>query len=211
MLERLKAGYEWVLSPAVALFRVCRLRPNHLTVAGVLLFAAAGWYSALGRWYVAAAFIIAGALMDGCDGLLARRANLRSDFGAILDSSLDRITEILWLGGLTVYYVRHPEHGPYGAYLCLAAVTGSLMVSYVKARCEGQGVPCRGGLMQRPERIVLLLGCTLAGPTVTLYGLGVLAVLSYITMLHRLGIGYAACRSRARGGGQPGRGAAGGS
>jgi CDP-diacylglycerol--glycerol-3-phosphate 3-phosphatidyltransferase len=199
MLEKLKPAYDRALRPVVALLKACRLKPNHVTVAGVLLFGVAGWYSALGRWQLAAAFVVLGALMDGLYGLLARHAGLRSDFGAILDSSLDRLTEILWLAGLMVYYVRHPEHGPYGAYLCVAALTGSLMVSYVKARCEGQGVQCRGGLMQRPERIVLLLGCTLAGPKATYYGLGVLAVLSYITMVHRLVIGYAACRDRSRG------------
>ena len=199
MIEGLKPSYERALLPAVHLCSRLGVSPNHITVLGVALFAAAGWYCATGHWYTAAAFVTAGALLDGCDGLLARVGGRKTDFGAILDSTCDRLTEIAWLAGFTVYYVRHAGQEALPVYLCFAALTGSLMVSYVKARCEGQGVECRAGILQRPERIILLGVCMLLGPEVMVYGLAATAALSWVTVGQRIGVAQVNARRKARG------------
>ena len=197
MIEGLKPGYERVLLPVVHLCSRLGVRPNHLTVLGVVLFGAAGWYCATGHWYTAEGFVIAGALLDGCDGLLARVTGRRTDFGAILDSTCDRLTEIAWLAGLIVYYAQH-DQGPLPVYLCVAALSGSLMVSYVKARCEGQGVECRAGILQRPERIILLSVCLVLGPEVMVYGLAAVAALAWVTVGQRIGVAQVNARRKGR-------------
>jgi CDP-diacylglycerol---glycerol-3-phosphate 3-phosphatidyltransferase len=129
-------------------------------------------------------------VFDGWDGLLAREANLKSTFGAILDSCCDRITEIALLMGVLYYYVHHPFHSHWAVYLTFAALSGSLMVSYVKARCEGAGLQCKGGLFQRPERIVILCFGLLTGPQIMFWVLLLLSVLTWITVFERLVIAH---------------------
>lgn len=197
MIEGLKPFYERILRPALRLFVRIGVKPNDLTVFGVFLFGVSGWYCAQGQWGIATAFLVVAAFMDGWDGLLARETDQKSDFGAILDSTCDRITEILLFGGLLAYYAMQPVPALVGVYLCFAAITGSLMISYVKARCEGQGVACRGGLLQRPERIILLAVFLVSGPTIMLWGIGVLSVLAYATVLQRIWIAWRACRNAA--------------
>jgi CDP-diacylglycerol--glycerol-3-phosphate 3-phosphatidyltransferase len=199
MIEGLKPLYERALLPGVHLCNRLGVKPNHLTVLGVALFGAAGWYCAEGRWYTAAAFVTVGALLDGCDGLLARVSGRKTDFGGILDSTCDRLTEIAWLTGLFVYYLGYVDQDALPVYLCLAALTGSLMVSYVKARCEGQGVECRAGILQRPERIIVLGVCLLLGREVMVYGLAAVAALSWVTVGQRIGIARVNARRKSQG------------
>jgi CDP-diacylglycerol--glycerol-3-phosphate 3-phosphatidyltransferase len=187
MMEGLKPAYNRLLLPIARLFIRLRIRPNHLTMAGLLLFCAAGWFVFRGRWMGAAAFVVAGSACDGLDGLCARLANTKTAFGAILDSTFDRLTEIVLLLGLLGFYlVRSPIrlHGP-GIVLCYTAVTLSLMVSYVRARCEGMGVACPGGVLQRPERLIALGLGLLAGPVVMVWILGGLSALAGFTVGQR--------------------------
>lgn len=193
MIEGLKPLYNRLLRPALRLFVVAGLHPNHLTITGLLVFGAVGWFSAQGHWVIAGILAVGGSLLDGWDGLLARETGQESRFGAILDSSLDRLTEIAWLAGLLYYYSIHAQQGRMGVYASVAALSGSFMVSYVKARCEGAGVECRGGMMQRPERIILLNVCMFLGPVIMSWGLVLLAALTYGTMIQRLFIARKAC------------------
>jgi CDP-diacylglycerol--glycerol-3-phosphate 3-phosphatidyltransferase len=192
VIEGLKPAYSRMLRPGVKLFVRLGIRPNHLTVAGVAAFGGVGVACALGHWYTAAGLAALGAFMDGWDGLLAREHGRSTRFGAVLDSTCDRLTEILWTGGLLVFYLGQPQP-PVGVCLCFAAISGSLMVSYVKARCEGAGVACGEGLLQRPERIILLGLCLFCGPVLMLWGLGLLGLLAWITVFQRLWIGYRRC------------------
>ncbi len=198
MLESLKPFYERLLRPAVRLFQRVGFTPNHLTVLGVVVFGAAGWLCAVGEWLWAAAAVTTGAFLDGWDGLLARETGQKSDFGAILDSTCDRLTEIAWMAGLGWYYLASAHEWSTVA-LCLvyAGITGSLMVSYVKARCEGQGVQCRAGILQRPERIIVLGLGLFFGPEIMVYGMGVLAVLSWFTVAQRIRVAHVATKPRA--------------
>jgi CDP-diacylglycerol--glycerol-3-phosphate 3-phosphatidyltransferase len=131
---------------------------------------------------------LGGSAMDILDGAVARLGNKETRFGAFLDSVTDRLGEAAALFGLLVFYVRQDHE--LGAYLAFGAVVISLMVSYLRARAEGLGIPGDVGLMGRPERIVVLVfGLVVGFP---LYALGVLLTFATITMGQRIWHVYAA-------------------
>ncbi len=192
MLERLKPAYNRLLSPIAHICIRLNLRPNHLTIIGLILFSLAGWFVYRGRWISAAAAVVLGSACDGLDGLLARLNNKKTEFGAMLDSACDRLTEIVLLLGLSCFYLTispSPLHD-LGIVFCYTAVTLSLMVSYVKARAEGMGIACTTGLLQRPERIILIGVGLLAGPRAMVWILGGLSALAGITVVQRITRAY---------------------
>jgi CDP-diacylglycerol---glycerol-3-phosphate 3-phosphatidyltransferase len=194
MLEGLKPWFNSILRPLARGLIATGLKPNQVTLAGLFLFGVAGWLCLQGSWRSALVVVIAGSLMDGLDGLLARESGRKTTFGAILDSSCDRLTEMFLLFGILVHYYRHGD-GATGVFLSYAALAGSVMVSYVKARCEGVGVPCAGGILQRPERLILLSAGLLAGPSVMMWILGLIAAFSSFTVVQRLIIAAKYCRT----------------
>lgn len=193
MIENLKPFYSAILKPALKVFVALRIKPNHITVMGLLLFVVSGGYCAAGRWRTALVFVILGAFADGWDGLLAREYNLKSVFGGIFDSCVDRLTEIALLGGLFLFWLRPSQVNRWGCLGVLAATTGSLMVSYVKARSEAEGIACTKGILQRPERIILLCigllfgaGFTIATVELMQAIVWTMAVLAFLTTTQRL-------------------------
>ncbi|MGB7569984.1 MAG: CDP-alcohol phosphatidyltransferase family protein [Chitinivibrionales bacterium] len=190
MIEVLKPFYNAVLMPAARIFARAKISPNVITFVGLCLSAAAGWFAATGKWNLAAVFIIIGSCMDGLDGLIARLYDKKSAFGAIFDSTADRLTEIFWLLGIFIFFVRRPVWGAMPLFCAFLAITGSLMVSYVRARSEGAGVPCASGILQRPERIVVIGLCFFGGPKIMQWGLALIAGLAYATVVQRILIAY---------------------
>lgn len=196
MIEGLKPLYNNILRPVMRGFAGLGIHPNVLTVIGLGFFGVSGYFTAIDRWYWALVLIVTGACFDGLDGLLAREMNLKSTFGAILDSTVDRVTEIVWFLGLLGYYLRNGhEHQTIAIIVSFAAMSGSIMVSYVKARCEGAGVSCRPGILQRPERIVLISFFLLLGTRVMFWGVIILAALTWITVVQRIGIAWKNAKS----------------
>jgi CDP-diacylglycerol--glycerol-3-phosphate 3-phosphatidyltransferase len=192
MIESLKPFYNTVLTPVAKLIARMNLHPNALSLCGIAVSLAAGYFCATGKWYTVALLVFAGSCMDGLDGLVARQSGKTTAFGAVLDSCCDRITETAWLFGILYFYLHRPVYGGAGIYLAFLAMTGSLMVSYVRARCEGANITCKQGILQRPERIVVLIACLLAGPVIMIWGLGLLSLLAYGTVIQRLIIAYRA-------------------
>jgi CDP-diacylglycerol---glycerol-3-phosphate 3-phosphatidyltransferase len=126
---------------------------------------------------------------DFLDGAVARLTGTASDFGAFFDSVIDRYSEAAIFLGLTWWYVD--QGNPAGALVTNAALVGSLMVSYTRARAEGLGYACEVGLLPRPERIVLLgLGLIVSGlldaPRLFFFILLALAILTNLTALQRI-------------------------
>lgn len=195
LIERIRPLFSSFLRPLARICSRLGVHPNVLTVAGVAVFVPVAWLLAIGRWKSAVAVGAAGAVMDGLDGLVAREFGKQSVFGAVLDSTCDRLTEILVLGGLLVYYLIQPQRNILGPVLCLCALSGSLMVSYVKARAEGAGLVCTTGILQRADRLVVLGAFLLAGRSAALWGLGTVAVLSFFTVLQRLASSFVAARA----------------
>jgi CDP-diacylglycerol--glycerol-3-phosphate 3-phosphatidyltransferase len=194
MLESLKPLYNATLRPAARFCDRIGLHPNHITIFGLLCFIEAGVLTCLNSWHYALLLVIAGSLMDGLDGVLARESGKKSRFGAILDSSFDRLTEMALLGGLLVFYQEFEKYREAGPILCFCVLSSSVMVSYVKARCEGAGIACSRGLMQRPERLILLSFGLLLGPYVMFWILIAMLTLGAVTVFQRFFEAAANCR-----------------
>ncbi|MCH7800519.1 MAG: CDP-alcohol phosphatidyltransferase family protein [Chloroflexi bacterium] len=161
--------------------------PNALTVFGVVIAGSAAYLASIGQFWGAGAILLFSSVFDLFDGALARATGRVSSFGALLDSSIDRVSEaVVFLGLLAYYLARDNDQGVILVYLALA---GSMMVSYVRARSEGLGIECRVGIMTRTERVMLMIGGLIVGhwlPAALLIVLGVVAALSMVTAGHRL-------------------------
>jgi CDP-diacylglycerol--glycerol-3-phosphate 3-phosphatidyltransferase len=137
---------------------------------------------ARGELQLGAICVAVAAAADGLDGALARATNQTSRAGAFLDSVLDRVSEILLFGGLLVFAVRSGRD--VDAVLVLAALSGSLMVSYTRARAEGLGCGTKAGVFGRLERMVVLIaGLALGQLTATM---AVVAVGAWLTAAARM-------------------------
>lgn len=139
--------------------------------------------------------IIASGLFDMMDGRLARMGNMSSQFGALWDSTLDRYSELVSLFGVVLVFLEDGDEWFWMGVVTFAAMVGSVMVSYVRARAEGIGLECKVGLMQRPERVVVLaLTAMITGFTGSLWwlagGMIVIAVLANITAFWRVAYCY---------------------
>lgn len=194
MIESLKPLYTRLLGPFAKICAALHLLPNTVTATGLIMSAVAAWLIATGAWLLAAICIGICACTDGLDGLLAKLTGKNTRFGAIFDSSTDRITEILWFGGLLFFYCGREPIGRTEILFTFIALSGSMMVSYVRARCEGVNVPCKGGFFQRPERIVVFFVCLLAGPNIMTWGLVALSCATYATVIERLIRAYITCK-----------------
>ncbi len=159
-----------------------KIHPNVLTFLGLLINGVAAVLLASGRFFTAGLVMIAAGIFDMVDGRVARQTNRVTRFGGFFDSVLDRYSDLVLLMGLLVYYASINRF----FYVVLTAVvmTGSVMVSYTRARAENVIPQCKVGFMERPERVVLLIIGALFNRMAPV--LWVIAVLSNITVIHRM-------------------------
>lgn len=160
----LQLGIYKIIDPVVKMFIKLGLTPNAVTTIGFILNVGVAVIFIIGAeegnrgdlTYVgwAGGLILFAGLFDMLDGQVARLGNMKSTFGALYDSVLDRYSELIMFLGICYYLVAH--HYFLSSIFAFIAMIGSMMVSYVRARAEGLGVECKGGLMQRPERVVTL-------------------------------------------------------
>jgi CDP-diacylglycerol---glycerol-3-phosphate 3-phosphatidyltransferase len=167
------------------------LTPNQVTVVGFSLTVLASGLVAFGQLRWAGVVLIFAGTCDILDGALARSTNASYPYGAFLDSTLDRYSEGAIYVGLAAYFVT--MGGPLQRWLVLAtlaALAGSFLVSYVRARAQSLGFSCETGIFARPERVVvtvigLLFGTAFGG--VVLYAvIFLLAILTNLTALQRI-------------------------
>lgn len=202
--EKNRERYLRVISPAGKLMARLGVHPNTLSLAGLVLSAFAGLIYSTGSFFWGAWVLVLAGTCDALDGQLARQAESDSSFGAFFDSTLDRFSEVFIFLGLAWHFsggavfwnfkAGNPAdfQSPLAVLLIILAIAGSFMVSYTRARAEGLGVSCEVGLMQRPERITLLIiGSLVAsipviGHFIMKLTLLLLAVLSNFTALHRM-------------------------
>jgi len=151
----------YVTVPAGRFLARTPLTPDALTWIGFFITFGAAVLVVL-EYFVAAGLVYLGAaLFDMLDGALARETGKSTKFGAVLDSSLDRMAEGVVLLGLVVMFARTGE--PWEALLAGMTMLFSFMVSYIKARMEGLGIECKAGFFTRPERVALLTVALLVG------------------------------------------------
>lgn len=153
----------WVIGPLERGFVRARLSPTLFNVLGVVFGAAAGIAFARDALSLAGWLILLGGVADVFDGRIARARGVASPYGAFLDSSLDRFAEAFMFVGLVVRFAG----SPWTLAATALALGGSLLVSYTRARGEGLNVDCRGGVMQRAERLVSLALASLLDAAVT--------------------------------------------
>src|SRR6185503_9833612 len=155
--DYLKNGALRVIEPAISLLARNRVSPNAITTVGTLVTVAAGVVYATGHIMTAGWIMAVTAFFDVIDGQVARRTGRCTVFGAFYDSTLDRVADGALMAGLTVFYAVNPvHHNIYMVVICLVGIVGTFVVSYTRARAESLGIDAKVGVMQRPERIVLL-------------------------------------------------------
>ncbi len=159
--------------------------PNQVTICGLILSLPTAILIASGMHSWAGLAVIAASLFDMLDGSLARVTNKESEFGAFLDSLLDRYVEICYYGGLIWFYSSNVDEMNM-VVLSLACLGGSVMVSYSRARAEGLGHDAKVGWLQRPERILILSLALLIGGWVLELSLWFIAIATNVTVIQRL-------------------------
>ena len=132
--------------------------PNLLTAVGVTINIGCGVLFGVGAFFWAGIVLIVANLFDMLDGNVARQTGSVTKFGGFLDSSLDRLSDMVAFLGIMMFYAGNsPQHSLLNVFLAGVGLIGSVMVSYTTARSEGLGVKANVGFLQRPERIVLLI------------------------------------------------------
>lgn len=171
-----------VTDPIISLIARTGATPNQLSVLGFAGNVGAAVFAARGEFLTAGLVMLASSAVDLLDGALARATGRASPFGAILDSVLDRLSEAAVLAGLAFYYGQRGEKVEVA--LCFAALIGSLLVSYVRAKAQAEGLELREGLFTRAERVLVLGGGLIIQQVrVTLW---LLAIMANATALQRL-------------------------
>jgi len=193
--EAIKHGYttgaRGLASRSVTGLTRTRITPNALTAAGVMLCAAAavlvlfeGRNEILFYWLAAVVFVV-GSLLDILDGALARAGGKATPFGAFIDSTTDRVSEGFMLTAIAWVLARN--HHPAFVAVAVAAVAGSFLVSYTRARAEALGLRGDVGIGSRAERVVVItVGLVLAPWGVLPWSLVLLACTAWITVGQRV-------------------------
>lgn len=188
----LTSGYLKLFDPIADWLVERGVHPNVITISGTLFMIAGGVLYGTGHIMTGGWLLSITAFTDVLDGTVARRSGKSSQFGAFLDSTLDRVADGAVLGGLAAFYaLNSPHRSLLMLIVCIAAIIGSFMTSYTRARAEALGLDAKVGMMQRPERVVLL-----SAPQ-ALFGLFfngwaliviivILAVTAWITVVQRM-------------------------
>lgn len=156
--------FYWLLDPVVAFLSRRGVTPNHVTYGSLVLSVACAVSFGTGHFMIGAWVFGLAAGCDALDGLLARHSGQTSESGAFIDSFVDRLSEgVVYLG------LAYWGQGGWLTWTAVLAILGSYSVSYARARGEALGVVCKGGLMQRPERMVVLFITTLGAPYFAFY------------------------------------------
>lgn len=182
-----KDGYQNGTERLIDVFVRLRIHPNFFTILGLLIAFLAAIFYAIGDIRLGGLFVLLAGISDTFDGKLARKRDIASKFGAVFDSSLDRYAEFLMFFGLGFYFIgRGDTLSIITAIIAFIALSGSVMVSYVRARAEGIGYECKVGVMQRAERIVFFGVSSLIHPFALIFVIWITAVLANITAIQRL-------------------------
>ena len=156
---KFRAPVDAAVRPIGRALRATRMTPDHLTVVGLVIGAASAVVVGAGHLHWGLVLVILAALPDLLDGALAKASDSASQRGAFFDSTVDRITDALLLGGIAYYFADGRGDGngdPRLAVLPFAVSGVSAVISYQRAKAESLGLDAKGGLMERAERIVLL-------------------------------------------------------
>jgi len=182
LTERLRSLFGKILNSLGRSLAKLGIKPDMVTLLGVIGSCAGAYFIHQGQLQIGAWIVLASGLLDALDGALARELGNSKPFGALLDSVADRVSEIAIMLGLMLYFLGRQDET--GCLLVLLALSGSLLVSYVRARSQSLGSDPKVGILTRVERcLVIFLSLVFAKP---LIGLGILTALTFVTILQRL-------------------------
>lgn len=191
--ESLRAPVTRLITPICRGLIKLGVSANMVTAIGALCTTAAAILTfPQGRFFLGTMLIIVFVLFDLLDGTIARLSEKGSNaWGALLDSTLDRLTDAVILGSILWFFIDTNDRL---IPVALLSIVFGFLISYIKARAESLGIECNGGLAERSERIIIVLTTTgfagLGFPYVMAIGFWVLAIASLITVLQRLKIVY---------------------
>jgi CDP-diacylglycerol--glycerol-3-phosphate 3-phosphatidyltransferase len=171
--------------PIVSPLAAIGVTPNMISVAGFAGNLGAASLAAGGHFRAAGVLMLIFSALDLLDGALARKTGTVTRFGAVFDSVLDRLSEAAVLAGLLYHYAQSSGNTE-EIILCYAAMAGSIMVSYTRARAEGMGIELREGLFTRAERVLLLAAALIIGYGSVRWALWALAVFANLTAIQRV-------------------------
>ena len=183
-------GYLSIILSLTDFLKTLNINPNALTTLGTILTIVGAIFFALSYLRLGGIFIVLGAVCDTMDGKIARDSDKKTNFGGFYDSVMDRYSEIIMFFGIAVHFVRHDFY--WTSVAIFAAVGGSVMVSYVRAKAEALGFEINIGMMQRPERIAYIAVASIIGelPYIDelflMVAIWVIAVLANVTAVQRL-------------------------
>jgi CDP-diacylglycerol--glycerol-3-phosphate 3-phosphatidyltransferase len=174
--------FGWAIEKIVWALALSKIHPNVLTFVGLLINIWAAWLFADGQMFYAGLVVVGASVFDMVDGRVARATSQVTKFGGFFDSVLDRYSDLALYMGLLVYYASINRF--FYIVLTAIAMTGSVMVSYTRARAENSIPKCKVGVLERPERIVLIMiGAQFNRMAPVLW---VIAVLANWTVVHRM-------------------------
>jgi phosphatidylglycerophosphate synthase len=168
-------------SPLSPIAKRIPLSPNSLTIIGFLITVIAALVIPH-NIKLGGILILIGGMFDMLDGIVARTRGKTTRFGAFLDSVLDRYSDAFLFLAIAWYLAEKGNHT--GAFISLGTLVGAFLISYARARAEGIGESCHTGIMERPERIILLIFATLTGWIMPV--LWIMLVLTHITVIQRI-------------------------
>jgi CDP-diacylglycerol--glycerol-3-phosphate 3-phosphatidyltransferase len=182
LTDRLRALFKWVVDPIAAFLNSLGLTPNTITIFGLLGNVVAAVFIAKGQIVLGGAIVLVMWPVDALDGAMARLRGEPSDFGAFVDSVTDRYSELFIFGGLLYYFVLQGEI--LASMLVFLSASGSVLVSYTRARAEALGYNAKIGALTRVERyFVLAPGLIFNVPLVSMW---ILAIFANFTALQRI-------------------------
>lgn len=188
LTDQLRARSVGIIDPIVTFLAQVGVSPDLLTILGMLLHFLFAWLIASGEFFWAGIAIFIFVPLDALDGALARKIGReQGNFGAFLDSTSDRIAEIILYAGYISYFYQHDN--PWMVLATYVAITGSIMVSYTRSRAEALGISCKVGLLTRVERYVVIVATLVLSvflPILVQVGILILAAGTWFTVGQRV-------------------------
>ena len=180
--DKLRIIFKNILDPIGTFLNKTGLAPNTITLLGLGGTAVGAYFISQGKMRTGAIVLLISVLVDAFDGTMARLRGEPSDFGAFVDSVSDRYAELITFGGLLYFYFHQTDYR--GVMMTFAAASGSVLVSYVKARAEGLGFNAKIGILSRVERYIVLI--PLLFFNLPFIAVTVIAILGNVTAFQRI-------------------------
>ncbi len=178
-----------IINPVISLIESkVKISPNWITFIGLLISIPSAYLYAIGKTAIASLVLTLSAIFDVMDGRIAQKQGKITKFGGFLDSTLDRFVELSVFIGFTYLYLN--EGKEVFSYISIIYITGSFLTSYTRAKIESYGEKGGVGLIQRFERLFVIIVSGLFGKEVLFWGITIIAFLSYITVFYRIYYAY---------------------